>query len=188
MEAVTNRSDIYGIAAEFLNEEQIVAAAKQVHAAGYRKVEGYSPLPVHGLAEALEFKDSRVAWIIFICGLLGCAGGFYLQYWINVVDYPLNVGGRPFDSWPQFIPVTFECTILASAFGAVIGMLALNGLPRPHHPIFGARRFALASQDRFFLCVEATDPMFDREGTAQFLRDLGPQQVCEVDADTEGWR
>ena len=187
MEAVANRSAIYGIAAEFLNEDQILDAAKQVHAAGYRRVEGYSPLPVHGLSEALGFKETLVPWIIFISGVLGCLGGFLMQYWINVVDYPLNVGGRPFNSWPQFIPVTFECTILLAAFGAVIGMFVLNGLPRPHHPIFGARRFALASQDRFFLCVESTDALFDRAETARFLGELGAQQVCEVEQDEEGY-
>ncbi|RMG51844.1 MAG: DUF3341 domain-containing protein, partial [Acidobacteria bacterium] len=116
-----------------------------------------------------------------VAGLVGALSGYLLQYWISVIDYPLNIGGRPFHSWPAFIPVTFEMGILFGAFGAVIGMLALNGLPRPHHPVFNVSRFELASRDRFFLCIEARDPKFDRAATEQFLRSLGPQEVHEVE-------
>jgi len=167
--------------AEFKDGHSLTRAAVKTREAGYRRIDAFSPLPVHGLAEALDFNDPWVPWIIFISGLAGGAGGYLLQWWVNVVAYPLNVGGRPYHSWPNFIPPTFECTVLFAAFGAVIGMLALNGLPRPHHPVFNAPRFELASQDRFFLCIEAADKRFDRGATEEFLRSLEPQSVSEVE-------
>lgn len=174
---------VYGMVAEFDSPERLLAAAKKARAAGYRKLEGYSPFPVHGLAEALDFNDNRLPWIIFGCGVAGALAGLSLQYYVSVLDYPLNVGGRPLFSWPHFIPVTFECTVLLAAFGAVFGMFALNGLPRPHHPIFNAPDFLRASQDRFFLAIEARDPMYDPKETRKFLDSLEPLSVSEVDCE-----
>jgi hypothetical protein len=174
-------SSLYGLVAEFKDPEDILQAAKRVREAGYRRMDAYTPFPVHGMDEAIAFEDNRVPWTIFICGLLGAAGGYFLQYYISVMDFPINSGGRPYHSWPAFIPVTFECTILLASFGAFIGMLAYNGLPKPYHPIFNAPRFELASQDRFFLCIEAADPKFDREETERFLESLKPQLVSAVE-------
>src|SRR3954470_24079422 len=148
----------YGLIAEFDNPTALVAAAHHARQAGYRKMDGYSPFPIEELHEALEFEDARLPFIVLIGGLTGCIGGYLLQYWISAVAYPVNVGGRPLHSWPAFIPVTFECTILAAALSAVLGMLALNGLPMPFHPVFNVPRFGFASRDRFFLCIEAMDP------------------------------
>src|SRR5262249_5419205 len=136
--------------------------------------------PVEGLAEAIGFRRSRLPLIVLIGGLIGCVGGYLLQYYSAVVDYPLNIGGRPTHSWPSFVPVTFELTVLTASLSAVLGMLGLNGLPMPYHPLFNVPRFALASRDRFFLCIEATDPLFDREGTRQFLLSLAPREISEV--------
>src|SRR5262249_47953432 len=140
-----NKPTFYGLVAEFRDPEDILQAAKQAREAGYKQMDAYTPFPIHGLDEAIAFEDNRVPWTIFISGLLGAVGGYLLQYYVSVMDYPLNVGGRPYQSWPSFMPVTFECTILLASFGAVVGMLAYNGLPRPHHPIFSTPRFELAS-------------------------------------------
>lgn len=180
MHATVKENPVYGLMAEFKESTDLVKAAESARLAGYKNMDAYSPIPVHGLAEAIGFHDSLVPWIIFIAGVTGACSGYSMQWWINVVAYPLNAGGKPFISWPNFIPVTFECTILFAAFGAVISMLALNGLPRPHHPIFNGPRFELASQDRFFLCIESKDPKFDMDGTAKFLAGLNPQAVAEV--------
>ncbi|MGH7831975.1 MAG: DUF3341 domain-containing protein, partial [Candidatus Binatia bacterium] len=143
--------------------------------------DAYTPLPVEGLAEALGFTKTRVPLIALLGGIAGCIGGFFLQYWISVVGYPLNVGGRPLNSWPAFVPVTFELTVLLAAVAAVLGMLGLNGLPMPYHPVFNVPRFELASRNRFFLCIEARDPKFDREGTERFLEQTKPHGVYEVE-------
>ncbi len=172
---------LHGIIAEFENADELIHAAKRAREAGYTKMDAYSPFPVHGLSEAIGFEDHKVPWLVFISGVIGAIAGFSLQYYVSVVDYPLNVGGRPYLSWPAFIPVTFETTVLFAAFGAFIGMLALNGLPRPHHPIFNAPRFERASQDRFFLCIEASDPQFDRVRTRHFLESAGARLVSEVE-------
>ena len=176
-------SRVYGLLAEFGDPEQVLAAAKKTHNAGYRRVEAYSPFPVHGLSEALGFSKTRLPLLVLIGGLLGGAGGYGLQYWISVIDYPLNIGGRPLHSWPAFIPVTFELAVLAAALTAVFGMLALNGLPRPHHPVFNAPRFQTASKDRFFIFIRSVDPLFDEEKTRRFLEELGPREVVDVDFD-----
>lgn len=173
-------SPTHGIVAEFLDADALIAAAKKARGQGYTKVEAYSPFPIHDLDDAIGFFDPRIKWIIFFCGLAGAAAGMGLQYYTSVIDYPWNVGGRPLFSWPSFIPVTFECTILFSAFGAFIGMLALNGLPKPYHPIFNTPNFEKASQDRFFLCIEAEDPKFDEAETTQFMTSLGAEAVSEV--------
>ena len=173
---------IYGLMAEFDDPTSVLSAARKAYAEGYRSMDAYSPYPVHGLSEAIGFTRNQVPLLAFVGGVVGGLGGFFLQYWISVIDYPLNVGGRPFNSWPMFIPVTFECTILVAAFSAVLGMLALNGLPRPHHPVFNVDAFKMASQSRFFLCIESKDPQFDRSRTQRFLEGLS-EKVTDVELD-----
>jgi Protein of unknown function (DUF3341) len=175
------RPPIYGILAEFENPDDLVSAARRARVEGYTKLDAYTPFPVEGLAQALELGSTRVPLIVLIGGLVGAAVGYGMQYYLTAFDYPLNVGGRPYHSWPSFIPITFEMTVLVAGLSAVLGMLALNGLPMPYHPIFNAPRFALASRDRFFLCIEASDPKFDREETRRFLDRMTPRVVSEVE-------
>jgi len=182
MSEFAKKAPVHGLIAEFEQPHDLVEAATAAHEAGYRRMDAYSPLPIHGLAAALGHTRRQLPWIVFAGGIAGCLAGFGFQYWVSVIAYPTNIGGRPLNSWPAFIPVTFEMTILAAAFAAVFGMLALNGLPRPHHPIFNHPRFALASKDRFFLCIEARDPGFDGESTRKFLEGLNPREVAEVEA------
>jgi len=172
---------MYGLIAEFDNPEALVVAAHRAFAEGFRKMDAYSPFPVEGLAEALGFHRTRVPLIVLSGGILGCLGGFFLQYWLAVIDYPINVGGRPLNSWPSFIPVTFELTILIAALSVFFGVLALNGLPMPYHPVFNVERFELASRNRFFLLIEAADPRFDSAGTRRFLENIGSHGVYEVE-------
>jgi hypothetical protein len=172
---------LYGLMAEFERPEDLVAAASRARDAGYRRMDGYTPFPVEGLAAALGFRRTQVPLIALIGGIVGCLGGFFMQYYIAVIDYPLNIGGRPLNSWPSFIVITFEMTVLVAALSAVLGMLALNGLPMPHHPVFNVPRFALASKDRFFLVIEASDPKFDVEDTKRFLKSLQPREVADVE-------
>jgi hypothetical protein len=171
---------IYGLMAEFDDPNALVLAAGRAREEGYRRMDAYSPFPIEELHEAIGSHHSRLPLIVLVGGLLGCVGGYLLQYWTAAVAYPLNVGGRPLHSWPAFIPVTFECTILVAALSAVLGMLALNGLPMPYHPVFNVARFALASRNRFFLCIEARDPKFDLEATRRFLETLHPRDVSTV--------
>jgi hypothetical protein len=171
---------VYGIMAEFDGPDKILAAAKAAYAAGYRRMDAYSPLPIHGLSEAIGLEKTILPRIVLAGGILGGIGGFSLQYWASVINYPINIGGKPLNSWPSFIPVTFECTILLAALSAVFGMLALNGLPQPYHPVFNVERFERASRDRFFLCIEARDKQFDRKATREFLASLDPREVNEV--------
>jgi len=178
---VEDRRVLYGVMAEFDTPEMLLDATRSAYRAGYRRMDAYSPFAVDGLAEALGFHHTRLPLIVLIGGILGGIGGFYLQYWISVIDYPLIVGGKPYNSWPAFIPVTFETTVLAAALSAVLGMLALNGLPMPYHPVFNVERFALASRDRFFLCIEAADPKFDSKATVEFLQSLQPKGIHEVE-------
>jgi hypothetical protein len=174
------RPPLYGLLAEFENPAALLSASRQAFLAGYRHMDAYSPFPIEGLAETIGYRKTGLPLLVLIGGILGGAGGYLLQYYSAVIDYPLNVGGRPLHSWPAFIPVTFEMTILLAALVAVLGMLALNGLPMPYHPVFNVPRFALATRDRFFLCVEATDPQFDREATWAFLTGLAAREVHEV--------
>ena len=180
MAQLTPRPTFYGLMAEFDSPSALVAAANAARLEGYRRMDAYSPIPIEELHEALGFHGTRLPLIILGGGLAGLLGGYGLEYWASVIAYPMNIGGRPFHSWPQFIPVAFETTILGAAIAAVLGMLALNGLPMPYHPVFNAPRFALASRNRFFLCIEARDPKFDREGTQRFLDSLEPRGVSEV--------
>jgi hypothetical protein len=171
---------LYGVLAEFETAQQLMHAAEKVRDAGYKHMDAYAPFPVEGLSEALGLGRNKVALVTLLGGLCGGLGGFGFEYWVNVVSYPMNVAGRPLNSWPAFIPVTFELTVLGAALSAVFGMLALNGLPRPHHPVFNLQRFARASTDRFFICIEASDPKFHLADTARFLEGLHPQHVTEV--------
>ena len=172
---------IYGIMGEFNNPTDLVAAARRTYEAGYRRVNGYSPYPIEELDEAIGFKRTSLPLIVLIGGILGGLGGFFMQYWMEVIDYPLNVGGKPYNSWPAFIPITFECTVLVAAFAAVLGMLVLNKLPQPYHPVFNAPNFALATRDRFFLVIEANDPRFSHDETTQFMNQVGAKNVSDVE-------
>ena len=171
---------VHGVIAEFDDPNSLVAATRRAYEEGYRSMDAYSPFPIEELHEALGSHHSRLPLIVLIGGLVGCVAGFLIQYWTSAVAYPINVGGRPFNSWPAFIPVTFECTILVAALSCVLGMLALNGLPMPYHPVFNVPRFALASRNRFFLCIEAKDPKFDLDATRRFLETLNPREVSTV--------
>jgi ActD protein len=177
---VATRSHVYGLMAEFDDPTTLVAATGRAHDEGYRRMDAYSPFPIEELHEALGAPPSRLPLVVLIGGLFGCIAGYGLQYWVSVIAYPVNVGGKPFHSWPAFIPVTFECTILAAALAAVLGMLALNGLPMPYHPVFNVPRFALASRNRFFLVIQATDTKFELEETRRFLEALAPREVTTV--------
>jgi hypothetical protein len=172
---------LYGLVAEFDSPQALMDGVKEAYEHGYRQMDAYSPFPIEGLAEAMGFTYNRLPLLVLVGGIVGLFGGYGLAYWTSVIDYPINVAGRPFHSWPAFLPVTFETTVLFAAFTAVLGMLALNGLPQPHHPVFNAPNFALASKDRFFLVIEATDLLFDRDKTRQFLEGLEARQVSEVE-------
>ncbi len=171
---------IFGIIAEFRDPEPLLEAARKAYRAGYRHMDAYSPYPVEGLADAIGFRKNGVAPLVFVGGVLGTLTGFGMQYFASVIHYPYDIGGKPFFSWPSFIPVTFELMVLLAAFACFGGMLALNGLPRPHHPVFNAVRFERASNDRFFLCIESADANFNAEHTRAFLEALGPVEVSEV--------
>jgi len=171
---------VFGLMAEFDNVNDAVIAARRTYAAGYRKLDAYSPFPVEELSEAIGFHKNGVALVCLIGGILGGTAAFTLQWWINTISYPVNIGGRPLNSWPSFIIVTFEMTILFSGLSAVFGMLALNGLPMPYHPVFNVPRFELASKDRFFLVVFSSDRNYDAIRTRQFLEGLNPISVAEV--------
>ncbi len=179
--APAERGALYGLVAEFADPTALVAAARQCRDAGYRKMDAYSPFPIHELTAALGFRRTRLPLLVLAGGLTGTATALLMQWFSAVVHYPINVGGRPLASWPAFIPITFELTILFASFATVLGMLGMNGLPMPYHPIFNAPRFALASRDRFFLCIEAADPKFDLEATTKFLESVGAAVVSEVE-------
>jgi hypothetical protein len=172
---------LYGLMAEFETPEAVLDAARRVRRAGYRAIDAYSPIPVEGLAEAVGFHWTILPYMVFLGGLGGGCTGFGMCWYANVISYPWNIGGKPFNSWPMWIPITFELTILGAALTAVLGMLALNGLPTPHHPTFNVERFALASSDRFFLSIEASDEKFNLVQTKAFLESLHPHGVFEIE-------
>jgi len=172
---------LYGVIAEFDTPGDLVHAARKVYEQGYRRINGYSPYPIEELSEAIGFTHTSLPLIVFIGGVLGGLAGFGMQYYMEVIDYPLNVGGKPYNSWPAFIPITFECIVLAAAFSAVLGMLILNKLPQPYHPVFNVPNFAMATRDRFFLAVEANDPKFDHAKVVLMLRDLNALEVSDVE-------
>jgi hypothetical protein len=171
---------LYGLMAEFDNPTELMKAARATYAAGYRNIDAYTPYPIEELADVIGFEKTRVPLVCLLGGVLGGLSGYLLQYWINTISYPLNIGGRPYHAWPAFIIVTFEMTILFGGLSAAIGMLGLNGLPAPYHPVFNNPRFSAVSRDRFFLCVEAVDPQFDPEGTRHFLSAFNTVDIAEV--------
>jgi hypothetical protein len=173
---------IYGLMAEFDQPEPLMEAAERARAAGYRHMDAYTPMPVEGLAESIGFRRTLIERIVLVAGILGGTGGFMLCWWMTVVAYPHIVAGRPLNSWPAYVPITFESMVLVACLTAVIGMLMLNGLPQPYHPVFNLKEFERASRDRFFLCIEATDPKFDVQATREFLFSLDPLEVMEVEA------
>ena len=173
-------SPSYGLMAEFDSAQELMDAAHKTHAAGYQRIDAYSPFPIEGLAEAIGFHKNRVALVVLIGAIIGGLSAYALQYWVAVITYPTNVGGRPYHSWPSFIIVTFELTILFGGLSAVIGMLALNGLPMPYHPVFNVAEFAKASENKFFLVVFSSDPNYDPADTRSFLAGLSPRMVAEV--------
>lgn len=176
------RKRIYGVMAEFETPEKVVEAALRTHAAGYRRIDAFTPFPVEGLAEAVGFDWTSLPFLVFFGGLLGGSTGFGMCYYANVISFPLIIGGKPYNSWPAWIPITFELTILGAALTAVFGMLIMNGLPTPYHPVFNVSRFALASTDRFFLCIKARDKKFDLAQTKAFLEEMKPSGVFEIEA------
>lgn len=172
---------LYGLLAEFATPQDLLDAVHQVREAGYREIDAYTPFPIEEISEALGHHRSPMPKIVFVAGLIGCTLGFLLQYWTSAIDYPLNIGGRPPNSWPAFIPITFESTILVAAVSTVLGMFALNKLPMPYHPVFNVPRFALASRDRYFLSIQAVDPKFHLSDTRAFLEGLNAAGVFEVE-------
>lgn len=176
----TNTPTLHGLMAEFETPGALVAATHKARLQGFRQMDAYSPIPIDELNEALGLKRTRLPRLVLLGGILGGLGGFSLEYWASVIAYPMNIGGRPLNSWPHFIPVTFETTVLGAALSCFLGMWALNKLPQPYHPVFNVPAFDRASSDRFFLCIEATDPRFDAHETRAFLESLHPVGVSDV--------
>lgn len=177
--APTTTAPIYGFMAEYDSPDSLVACAKAARDAGYTEMEAYSPMPIHGLSDVLGYKSILQRFVLF-GGLVGMCTGFGLCYWVSAMEYPLNVGGRPWNSWPAFIVPTFETTILFACLTAFVGMLAINGLPQPYHPVFNVARFSEATRSKFFFLILSRDPKFDLEGTKGFLARLKPLSVAEV--------
>jgi hypothetical protein len=178
---VSEPEKIYGLLAEFETEHELLEGARRVHAEGYRRVDAFSPFPVEGLSDALGDRSNAIPLIVFSSGAFFGLGGFFMEWFAMAVDYPLNIGGRPLNSWPAFIPITFELTVLGASLAALVAMLMLNRLPCPYHPAFNAPQFDRASLDRFFICIESSDPKFDMEKTKQFLESLMPENIAEVE-------
>jgi len=172
---------LYGLMAEFDNPTALVEATTRARLDGYRAMDAFTPIPIHELDEALGLRRTRLPRLVLLGGILGGTAGFSLEYWASTIAYPMNIGARPFNSWPQFIPVTFETTVLGAALTCFIGMWALNKLPMPYHPVFNVARFERASRDKFFLLVESADPKFDRMQTLDFLKTLNASEINEVE-------
>jgi hypothetical protein len=181
MSAASSKPKLYGVMGEFSDPQDLLDAIEKVRAEGYTKLDAYTPFPIEEVWEAIGHHKSPVPLVVLIGGIVGGLSGFFLQYWVSAIEYPLNVGGRPYNSWPAFIPVTFECTILGAVLAAVAGVFIINGLPEPYHPVFNVPRFAFASRDRYFLCIEATDPKFDRDTARELLRDVKASEVSDVE-------
>ncbi len=172
---------LFGVMAEFESSQELVDAARKAVARGFTKLEGYSPVPIEELNDIIHKKRTILPKIVLAGGLTGMATGFALQYWASVLEYPMNVGGRPQASWPTFIIPSYELTILFASLSAAIGMIVLNGLPQPYHAVFNVPRFSLASSDKFFLVIESTDPNFEARSTKDFLSGLGAKGVYDVE-------
>jgi len=182
MAETVDRPAKYGLLAEFRSPQALLDAVLRAKERGYRAMDAFTPYPVEAVSEEIEnHRRSKVPLLVLLGGLAGAVAGFGLQYWTSAIDYPINVGGRPLNSWPAFVPVTFELTILFAAFAAVFGMFILNRLPEPYHPVFNVEGFERALQDRCFLLIESKDPEFELDETRSFLRELGPEEVHEVD-------
>ncbi len=178
----TARQHLHGLVAAFDSPELLLAAVEKAYATGYRRMDAYSPIPIDGLAQAMGRGKTWMPFIFLTGGIIGGTSGYFMQWFSMVIDYPYNIGGRPFHSWPMFIPITFELTVLLAAISGVVGMLYLNGLPRLHHPIFKAPGIERATVDQFFLCLETTDPLWSRDGTRAFLeKELRGHDVAEVE-------
>jgi hypothetical protein len=175
-----SRSLLYGFLAEFADPEALRQCIRRARQEGFRRIDAYTPFPIEAVSEELGVPHSRVPLIVLIGALIGGLGGAVMQWYSSVYDYPLNIGGRPFNSWPSFVVITFELTVLFGGLFGVLAMLALNGLPKPHHPLFNEPHFDRATQDRFFFCIEATDPKFDTEQTWKFLQDVNPEGLYVV--------
>ena len=171
---------LYGVIAEFNDAQSLIEAGNAAREHGYTQLDAFSPFPIHGMSEAIGFHKSRLSLVVLIAAIIGGLSGFFMCWYANVIQYPWNIGGRPLNSWPAWIPITFECTILFGAFGAVFGMLALNGLPMPYHPVFNLRRFDQASRDKFFLVIQARDPKFNLDEVRDFLDTLRPREIVDV--------
>jgi Protein of unknown function (DUF3341) len=174
------RSDLYGLLAEFDEPQSLLDAARRAREEGFRCMEAYTPFPVEGLSQIIGVRGNWVPLIVLVGGIIGGLGGFFMQYYAAALHYPLNIGGRPLWSWPAFIPITFELTVLCAALSGAFGMLAINRLPQPHHPVFNVEQFGLATQTKFFLCIEAADPKFSKDETRKFLESLNAREVLDV--------
>ena len=172
---------VYGLMAEFDDPTMLVNAARAAREKGFRRLDAYTPFPIEDLTDALHLHRNKLPLIVLIGGLTGGFTGYLLQYFTTVIYYPINIAGRPLHSWPSYIIITFELTILFASISAVLGLLGLCGLPMPYHPVFNVPRFSAASRDRFFLCIESTDPLFDRQSTTKFLESLDAKEVSEVE-------
>ncbi len=177
---INPQAGLYGLMAEFGTADDLIRATRKAKAEGYDRMDGFSPYPIGEVADALGFRRSEIGAIMFIGGMLGATFGFLMQYWAMAIDYPINIAGKPFFSWPMFIPIAWELLVLTASMTGLIGLLALCGLPQPYHPVFNVPQFARASRDRFFLVIEAADEKFDRVGTRAFLETLTPISVAEV--------
>lgn len=173
-------TQLHGLIAEFETHHQLIDAARKARDHGFTRMDGYTPFPVEGLPEALGRKRTLMPLVVLLGGITGGLGGYFMEWYANVISYSINIGGRPLNAWPMFIPITFELTVLGAALAAFFGCLAMNKLPQPYHPVFNAPDFERASSDRFFLCIDAADPLFDSAGTRRFLAGLDPISVSEV--------